>query len=291
MLDLHCHSTASDGTVAPEDLPALAHTAGLGALALTDHDTIDGLQPFMNAGKKFPSVTFLPGVELAGSVSSGEHYHLLGLGIDLDNCTALRALMVRLVDYRRQRGEQMLAKLRGLGVDLSMEQVKACCPNNVLGRLHFAEAMVRAGVCRTTRAAFDCYLGRGKPAHVGRKVPSTAECLHAIHAAGAVSIWAHPMTSNSMTGRKCLRIVEELQADGLDGIEAYYPEHSKAQTDTVKKIAHERGLLLSGGTDFHGELIAGLQLGIGKGHPFQVPDSLLQPILDRIASRRSQRSA
>lgn len=245
----------------------------------------------MNAGKKFPSVIFLPGVELAGSVSSGEHYHLLGLGVDPGGSAALRALTARLVDFRRLRSEQMLAKLRELGFDLSMEQVRACSENDVLGRPHFAKAMVRAGLCRTMRVAFERYLGRGKPAYVGRKIPSAAECLHAIHAAGAVSIWAHPMTSNSMTGRKCLRIVEELQAAGLDGIEAYYPEHSKAQTDTVKQIARERGLLLSGGTDFHGENIPDLRLGIGKGHPFQVSDGLLQPILDRIASRRLQRNA
>ncbi|MDQ0289445.1 PHP domain-containing protein [Oligosphaera ethanolica] len=287
MIDLHCHSTASDGTVAPEEMPALAHAAGLSALALTDHDTIDGVEAFMNAGKKFPAITFLAGVELAGSVSSGEHYHLVGLGIDPANAM-LRALMAQLVDYRHQRNEQMLVKLSEVGVDLSLEQVRSCNENAVLGRPHFAKAMVRMGVCRTMRNAFDRYLGRGKPAYVGRKVPSAAECLQALRAAGGVSIWAHPMTSNSMTGSKCLRIVEELQAGGLDGIEAYYPEHTKGQTDTVRSIARERGLLLSGGTDFHGENIPGLRLGIGKGHPFQVPDCLLQPIIDRIAARRPQ---
>lgn len=243
----------------------------------------------MKAGEKFPAVTFLSGTELAGSVSSGEHYHLVGLGIDPANAV-LQALMARLVDYRRQRNEQMLAKLRDIGVDLNLEQVQAGNHHAVLGRPHFAQAMVHAGVCRTMRIAFERYLGRGKPAFVGRNVPSAAECLQAIRAAAGVSIWAHPMTSNSMTGSKCLRIVEELQADGLDGIEAYYPEHTKGQTDTIRKIARERGLLLSGGTDFHGDHIPGLRLGIGKGHPFQVPDSLLQPILDRIASRRPQRS-
>jgi predicted metal-dependent phosphoesterase TrpH len=259
------------------------------ALALTDHDTIDGIHAFMNAGKNFPGIVFLPGVELSASVSGGEHYHFVGLGLDPDNAV-LGSLMARLRSYRRARNERMLEKLRSLGMDLGSAASELMADSVPVGRPHFASALVRAGHCRSMRQAFELYLGRGKPAFVGRRVPTAAECLTALRAAGALSIWAHPMTSNSMTGRKCRRIVDELLPHGLDGIEAYYPEHSRAQTIAVKKIARECALLLSGGTDFHGENIPGLHLGVGKGAPFQVPDALLPPILKRIAERRQQQS-
>ena len=282
MIDLHCHSTASDGTVSPEELPLLARKAGLTALALTDHDTVSGVESFLNAAKDVPNVRCIPGIELACRLESGEHCHIVGLFVDYRNDT-LQRLCNQIVDWREERNRNMLGKLSELGMPLDYETLKARHADTVVGRPHIAEEMVNCGYCKTIRDAFQQYISRGRPAYCVREVPDGPTCLQAIHDAGGLAIWAHPMTSSSRTQPKCLAIATELRQFGLDGIEAYYSEHSLTQQDTVLKIAVQLNLAVSGGSDFHGDHIPEIKLGVGYGG-LRVPDALLEELEKRARS-------
>ena len=284
MIDLHCHSTASDGTVSPEELPLLARKAGLLALALTDHDTVNGVEAFLKAAKDVSDVRCIPGIELACRLESGEHCHIVGLFVDFRNDT-LQRLCNQIVEWREERNVNMLAKLSERGMPLDYEALKARHADTVVGRPHIAEEMVNSGYCKTIRDAFQQYISRGRPAYCEREVPDGATCLQAIHEAGGLAIWAHPMTSSSRTQPKCLAIATELRQFGLDGIEAYYSEHSMAQQDTVLKIAAQLNLAVSGGSDFHGDHIPEIKLGVGYGG-LRVPDSLLEELDRRVETYR-----
>jgi predicted metal-dependent phosphoesterase TrpH len=236
MIDLHCHSTASDGTVSPEELPLLARKAGLTALALTDHDTVNGVEAFLNAAKNVPDVRCISGIELACRLESGEHCHIVGLFIDHRN-DALLHLCDQIVIWREERNRGMLEKLSELGMPIDYDTLQKRHEGTIVGRPHIAEAMVNHGYCKTMRDAFQHYISRGRPAYCEREVPDGWTCLQAIHEAGGLAIWAHPMTSSSRTQSKCFTIATELREFGLDGIEAYYSEHSPTQQDTILRLA------------------------------------------------------
>ena len=289
MIDLHCHSTASDGTVPPEELPTMARKIGLKALALTDHDTVNGVEAFLDAAKDVPDVRCIPGIELACRLESGEHCHIVGLFVDYRN-DALQRLCNQIVTWREERNCNILEKLSELGMPLDYEVLKKRHGETVVGRPHIAEEMVNCGYCKTIRDAFEKYISRGRPAYCVREVPDGPTCLQAIHEAGGLAIWAHPMTSSSRTQPKCLAIATELLKFGLDGIEAYYSEHSMAQQDTVLKIAVQLNLAVSGGSDFHGDHIPEIKLGVGYGG-LRVPDSLLEELDRRAETYRLLREA
>ncbi len=280
MLDLHCHSTASDGTVPPEELPAMARQVGLKALALTDHDTVSGVEAFLNAAKDVPDVRCIPGIELACRLECGEHCHIVGLFID-HRSDALLHLCDQIVAWREERNINMLEKLSELGMPIDYETLQKRHEGTVVGRPHIAEEMTKLGYCKTIRDAFQQFISRGRPAYCEREVPDGWTCLKAIHDAGGLAIWAHPMTSSSRTQSKCFAIATELRDFGLDGIEAYYSEHSPTQQDTVLRIAAKLNLVVSGGSDFHGDHIPEIKLGIGYGG-LRVPDNLLEELDRRV---------
>lgn len=281
MIDLHCHSSASDGVLSPSFLPLHAINSNISALALTDHDTTDGLDEFMDAAKKL-NFNAIPGLELSCRISSGDKCHIVGLFIDWKN-TQLQHILRQIIIWRQERNLAILEKLCDIGMPVTLEEALSCGEKGcVLGRPHIASAMVKKGYCSNSQAAFKKYIGRGRDAYVYRQTPTIEEGLAALHAAGAVTIWAHPMTSDNMTGPKLRRITGELIEAGLDGIEAYYPDHTPTQTQNVLKIANETGLLVSGGSDFHGgDRHRDIKIGIGKGGSFQVPDELLPPIRNK----------
>ena len=263
MLDLHCHSTASDGTVPPQNLPAMARDIGLKALALTDHDTVDGVETFMAAAKAVPEVCCIPGIELACRLESGDHCHIVGLFVDWRNET-LRNLCKQILIWRLERNRNILQKLADLGMPLDYETLKTQADGNgddVVGRPHIAAALVREGYCRTEKEAFEKYIGRGRLAYCVREVADGPTSICAIHASGGLAIWAHPMTS--FNHAKAETVAIELQEAGIDGIEAYYTEHSITQQNMVIKIADKLGLVLSGGSDFHGDHHPSIKMGVG----------------------------
>lgn len=278
MIDLHTHSTASDGTCTPSELVAAAVKNQLKAIALTDHDTIAGIREFLAAAASHPELTAIAGVEFSCRMSSGDHCHMVGLFIDPENAR-LQETCVQYCQWRDERNANIIRLLNEAGYPITMDDVLAerSVPG-VIGRPHVAAALLAHGHVSSMRAAFEQLLGRGRPAFTPRKVLPAATCLETIHAAGGLAFWAHPMTRDNMTVAKCERYILELKEFGLDGIEAYYADHTMTQTRNVLTLARRHGLLVSGGSDFHGANHQGVALGSGYGH-LHVPNELLDEIL------------
>ncbi|MDR7416855.1 MAG: PHP domain-containing protein [Armatimonadota bacterium] len=247
-IDLHTHTTASDGLLNPRDLVHAARRAGVGVLGVTDHDTVDGIPEALEAAPNL-GVTVVPGVEL--SVEYGEEeLHLLGYFVD-HRAGWFRDLLQELRASRVDRIREMVCRLRRLGVSVSFDEVTRS-GQGAVGRAHLARALVSAGFVRTPAEAFERYLGRGKPAWVPRSTLSLEEALRAIREAGGLAILAHPGRS------RVLAHVAALKAAGLDGIEVYYPEHTPQQVERLLALARDLGLLVTGGSDYHGD-------GVGTG--------------------------
>ncbi len=277
MLDLHTHSTFSDGSDTPAELVRKARAAGLRALALTDHDSVRGVPVFL-AACGAERLCGIAGVEISAEVPAGT-LHLLGLGVRPDH-DELDAVLERMRDGREWRNRRILDRLRELGFDLAWEEVAALAGEEVVGRPHFARAMVARGWTADTRQAFDRYLAKGAPAYVDRYRPAPAEALRVIAAAAGVAVLAHPFSwvadETELAGR-----LGELRELGLRGIEAYYPEHTAAKTVACLRLARRLGLLATGGSDYHGAAMPDIRLGVGNGS-LEVPDELLAPLLAAI---------
>ncbi len=284
MIDLHCHSTASDGTYSPAELISLAKKLGLKAIALTDHDSTAGVAEFLGQADKENFRNAIPGIELAARNQSLQTFHILGLFIQPEHPELLR-ITEDILHWRNERNLHIIARLNQLGMKITFAEVAEFCPGGVLGRPHIAKALLAKKYCRSIKQAFDKIIGRGCEAYVFRRVPAPEECIQVIQAAGGLAIWAHPYSSDSMTHVRCRQLATELKEIGLDGIEAYYSLHRHAQTLEALKIAQELQLLVSGGSDFHGAHFPKLNLGSGYGR-LHIPDSLLPP-LQRAAAERS----
>jgi Predicted metal-dependent phosphoesterases (PHP family) len=262
-IDLHTHSTASDGTLTPAELMRAAKEAGLAAIALTDHDTFDGL-PEARAEAAKQGVELVPGCELSLDYN-GRPTHLLALFID-ERPGQLVGALTRVLEARAKRNETMLEKLRSVGVNLRREDVEKHA-TGVVGRPHMAQAMLEAGVVRSFEEAFSRFLGAGGLAYVPKAKLTPPEAIHAIHADGGLAVLAHPYL---LSQQPCQieAMLTELAGQGLDGVEVYYTEHSDKYTALVSGLAQRLGLLESGGSDFHGSVKPGVALGRGRGGLF-----------------------
>lgn len=247
--DLHTHSTASDGQYAPSALVGMAKDSGLEVLALTDHDTMDGLEEAIQAGKMLgPRV--IPGVEL--SAKEYPTFHILGYGFQLGP-SPLTELCRRMKARRDKREERLLAFLLEKGVELSTAEVEELAGGNIIGRPHFAQAMVRRGYVSTNREAFDRYLDTEEyHKKVERGKPTARDCVEAIKQSGGMASLAHPHQIG-VDEAELERIVRELTGYGLDAIECYYPKHTPAQQEFYLELAEKYALHVTGGSDFHGE--------------------------------------
>lgn len=278
MIDLHVHSTFSDGSLTPEELAQLAAETGLTAVALTDHDCTAGVPRFV-AACTARRIQGIPGVEISADVKKGT-LHVLGYFLDIGNET-LETLLVRIRQGREVRNREILEKLRRLKVDLTWEQVAAYAGEDVVGRPHFAQAMMAAGYVKSKEEAFDRYLGKGKPAYADRYRLSPEAGIAAIHGAGGLAVLAHPFTLD--LGRESLRqAVAGLAEAGLDGIETHYSEHNPGQTEQYLALAREFELVATGGSDFHGNLNPAIRMGRGFGS-LHVPEELLRELEQRYA--------
>jgi predicted metal-dependent phosphoesterase TrpH len=285
MIDLHCHSTESDGAVTPAGLVDLAVDCGLSALALTDHDTVSGIDAFLAAGQGRPLRT-VPGVEIACQGEGSNIMHVVGLWMDHRDPALLR-LLETIREGRRRRNICMADRLRQLGCALDLKAVEALAGGAVVGRPHFAKALINGGFCRNHRDAFDRFLGRGKPGYVQREITPVEEVLTVLSSAGGVCIWAHPLMGNSVTGAYLRRVVERLRPLGLDGIEVYYADYGPTETRNAMVHTEALGLLQSGGTDFHGTNVPGIAIGVGRGK-LNTPDALLPPLEQRAREKAAR---
>jgi len=279
MIDLHTHSTASDGTLSPVQLVRKAVELNLKALALTDHDTTSGLKEFIEAGENEP-VKIIPGVEIAASWY-GSSLHIAGLFIDPD-CEVLNNMLYKVRQDRDFRNRKILRRLWELGINLTYEDVEHYAGNEVMGRPHFAAALVDQGFCHDHKEAFTDLLGKDASAYVKRYLPLPAQTIDAIHQAGGTAAWAHPL--GGIENPKPARIrqtASHLKKLGLDAMEVYYSEYTQEKEDLAKKIADEFYLAWSGGSDFHGNNLPDFQLGVGKGN-LCVPDKLLNSLYPKL---------
>jgi 3',5'-nucleoside bisphosphate phosphatase len=277
VIDLHIHSTFSDGTLTPEELISEACGIGLTAIALTDHDTMAGIPPFLSAaaGK---SVRAVAGVEISADFSPGT-MHMLGYFVPSDDTTLNRHLeWVR--EGREMRNREMLDKLNQLGLTLTWDEVEAFAEEDVVGRPHFAKAMIARGYAADWDEVFDKYLGKGKPAYVERKRLSASDSVRVIRAAGGVPVLGHPFTLE-LALRDLKKLAGDLRDEGLQGIEVYFPQHAPETQKLYAALAKDLNLVATGGTDFHGAMTPDLKMGTGFGG-LKVPDD----IVEQLAARR-----
>lgn len=241
-VDLHMHSTASDGALPPHEVVAAAQRAGLSAIALTDHDTIDGLASARRAGAEL-GVRVVPGVELS-AVDDGDEIHVLGL--HLSHPESLASALAELRETRRERAKTTVAILNSLGVPVTLDAVFAAAGDGAVGRPHIARALVAGGWARDFRDAFDRWLGTGKPACVEKRTVTFAEAAQLIHDAGGLAVYAHPGGAASRAD------LEELASLGLDGVEVRHPSHTADEIARLGALVADLALVPSGGSDWHG---------------------------------------
>ena len=244
-IDLHIHSTASDGQLSPADVVRKSAEAGLTVIALVDHDTVDGIAPALEAAKTFPQIRVLPGVEISTFVPKGE-VHVLGYLIDYTH-PELQATLRRMRNSRQERAQRMIAKLKNLGLPVEWERVQEIVGNGSIGRPHIAQAMLEKGYIASVKEAFNNYIGWGGLAYVERDKMPPAEAVKLILRVNGLPVLAHPFTINDPEA-----IVIELKASGLLGIEAYYDGYTAEESKKLVNLAKRYGLIATGGSDFHG---------------------------------------
>ncbi|AFZ18911.1 PHP domain-containing protein [Allocoleopsis franciscana] len=266
MIELHCHTTCSDGTLTPTQLVQAAVQAGVFALAITDHDTLSGWNEALAAAKPY-NLEIVPGVELS-TVHRDRSLHILGF---YPNADQLKAPLAERIEGRKRRAHEMVAKLAELGYPISLPQLgEGVAPS----RPHLAKALVEAGYFPSMEKAFDRLLGDNQPAYVQYEKFSISEGIALLRDCGAVPVWAHPYL---FRGGAVEDVLKELVEVGLMGIEVYHPSHTSKQTKNLEALCVEYGLLMTGGSDYHGPSPDGKAQSISL-NMMQLPLGLLDPI-------------
>ena len=289
-IDLHIHTTASDGTLTPSEVISLAQEIKLKAIAITDHDTLAGSKEALQAGIP-PSIEFLTGVEIsAGSppfyAGSGS-FHLLGYSIRLDD-PALNQALEKLQLARKNRNPAIIGRLNELGIAITLDEVRREAGDGQLGRPHIAKQLVKKGIVSSMNQAFDRYLGTDAPAYVDKYRIECGQAIELIVGAGGIPVLAHPGLLNCKTSNQFDEVIAGMKEMGIQGVEVYYSEHSPEQTRLFAELAQRHELLLTGGTDFHGTIQPEIAMGSGRGDLF-VPYELYEELM-RHGSTRSIRN-
>ncbi|MCD8231699.1 MAG: PHP domain-containing protein [Clostridiales bacterium] len=275
-IDLHTHSTGSDGTFTPAELVTEAKKTGLSAIALTDHDSTDGIAELMAAGQKY-GIETIPGVELSTEYAE-EEIHVVGLFIDPDN-ESLREQLRIFRDNRDNRNLKMIDRLREEGFDITAEAIYERNPDSVVARPHIARYLADTHQIPDIQTAFDRYIGSGCICYVERYKITPMRAVELIHEAGGLAVLAHPCLYK-LSDETLLQMITEMKAVGLDGIEAVYSCNEGDDEQKYRRIAADFGLLLSGGSDFHGSNKPQIKLGSGKGN-LSVPYEFLEELKRR----------
>src|SRR4051794_28936660 len=277
-VDLHCHSTASDGTLSPAEVVGLAVSSGLSALALTDHDTIGGVAEAASAAKE-AGIDFLPGIEISCDVPRPATMHLLGYGVDPVS-PVLLDLTTRLIDGRNDRNPRIVRKLNELGVAITMKEVEAEAGGNVVGRPHIAAILHRKGYVSSIKQAFDKYLAQGAPAYFDKERLTSRQAIELVQQSGGLAVLAHPVQLRTENDAQLERVVKDLTDLGLAGIEVIHSDHDAAMYEKCTKLAERFGLLKTGGSDFHGTNKKDIRLGVANGR--RVPKEFLDRLREQL---------
>jgi predicted metal-dependent phosphoesterase TrpH len=278
-IDLHLHTTASDGTLSPTEIVRYAKQKRLEAIAITDHDTVEGVEEALLASKE-NGIEVVPGIEISAEYPNGT-LHILGYYIDCKDKTFLEKLAV-LQKARSERNPRIARKLQELGLDIGYEEVQQEAGTGQVGRPHFAQVLVKKGFVHNIQEAFEKYLKKGASAYTDKFRFQVQDAITNILDSGGIPVLSHPFTLNCRDEQELTVLIERWMDFGLQGIEVYYSEHNASQTRLYEKIADQYNLLTTGGSDFHGNNIQGIDLGSGRKN-LDIPYT----ILDRLKVKKS----
>ena len=280
-VDFHTHSTRSDGMLTPTELVQHAKSIGLSAFALTDHDSVDGIEEAKQEANRI-GIEFIPGIEF--SAAEETEIHVIGLYIDPENETLLNTIN-KLKNSRKRRMEDICHKLRSMGFEITYDEAMNLGGGKFLGRAHIAKLMVQKGYCQTVQECFDKYIGLGKPAYSEKNELTATEAVKSIRAAGGLAFLAHPhQTKYDLNQLEELLL--KLKAVGLNGLEGYYSEFTPEHIRDYRLLAQKLKLVFSGGSDFHGSMKPHIAMGSGKGNLY-IPYYVLENIKDIKNSQNS----
>jgi predicted metal-dependent phosphoesterase TrpH len=272
-IDLHLHTTHSDGSLPPAEVLALAKQAGVSALAITDHDIVDGIPEAITIGTSL-GIEIIPGIEISSRWGDAE-LHILGYFLDWkDQALSRRLEQVR--TSRHSRNPLIVEKLNDLGLALTYREVQELAGTESVGRPHIARVLMQKGYVQSAKEAFDRYLTEGAAAYVPRELPDPAEAIAWLRAAHGIPVLAHPVWAKQDEAG-LLKLCEKLKREGLMGIEVHYSTHKPQQTKEYLNIAKRLDLLITGGSDFHGVTKPDIEVGIGRGG-LKVSSKLLEPL-------------
>jgi predicted metal-dependent phosphoesterase TrpH len=281
-VDLHCHSTASDGTLSPAEVVQLARRNGLTALALTDHDTVGGVAEAAAEAAKL-GLGFLPGIEISAEMPAPGTLHILGYGVDPAS-PSLVELTRQLIEGRDNRNPQMVAKLNELGVAVTMAEWEAEAKGLVLGRPQLAAILVRKGYVSSIKDAFNKYLGQGAAAYADKERLTSRRALEMIRESGGLPVLAHAAQLRTENDGQLDTIVRGLVEQGLAGIEVFHSDHDAPWVEKTIGLAQRYHLLKTGGSDFHGTNKKDIDMGLARGR--RVPRELFDQLEDACAAAR-----
>lgn len=271
-VDLHTHSNCSDGSMSPAELVIHAAEHGVAAIALTDHDTLSGVKEAVAQGR-VSGVEVVPGIEF--SARSETLTHILGYYIDV-NSSEIISILDEVIENRRERNFVTAKLLRDIGFDVTVEEAAKLATGGIIGRAHYAKLLMDKGYTESVKEGFEKYLAAGRPAYFSNQKLEAKRIIEAIHGAGGVAFLAHP--HQMKMGDRLEDYVKELVSYGLDGIEGYYSEYDEAMQNEYCSLAKRYGLMLSGGTDFHGLMKPHISIGTGIEGNVCVPYSVLEKI-------------
>ncbi len=278
-VDLHVHTTASDGRFRPKEIVSRAARQGLRAIAITDHDTVDGVPEALKAARSYPGLRVIPGVELSTDFARAE-VHILGYFVDIKNGEFIAGLE-KMRHSRDERARAMIEKLKALGVRIEWTRVKEIAAGGSVGRPHLAQAMLEKGYIGSFTEAFDGYIERGGPAYAEREKVTPVEAAGIIVRAGGLPVLAHPLFIDDWQ-----QVVVELRGAGLAGIEVYYDGYNAPERESLRIVAEKYGLVATGGSDFHG-IDSATETALGGA---DVPSEVVDRLVALARSRGAQLS-
>ena len=279
MIDLHSHTTESDGTYSPQELVAAANELKLDALAITDHDTFSGYEQARPYADDV-GLRLLCGIEISTALGNPKTktIHLLGYFLNGGPADGFRKWVLMMQAARRDRNERLAARLRTLGVDIQIEEVNAI-GRSMAGRPHFARLLMQKGYCSSVQDAFVKYLDESAPGYVDRDEPSVEEAIQRVADGGGVSSLAHPIRLGKRSHAEEAELIGQIAAMGLSAIEVYHSDHTAADSARYLQLARKYGLLVTGGSDFHGGNKPSIRLGTGYKGNLNISKDLLDAML------------
>ena len=277
-IDLHSHSTASDGSYSPGELVRMAKKQGLSALAITDHDTISGLSEAISEAQKLNDFELIPGVEI--SADYGGEIHILGYFLNPEDQNFKNRLK-ELKSIRENRNQRMVERFTRIGIDISLKEVEEEAKGESVGRPHFASLLIKKGISDSYQNAFDKFIGDKGKCFVPKNQYSVKEAIAIIRDNGGLAVLAHPVRlRKAETRTKMKAILEEFKDYGLTGVEVFHPDHSPDKTQQYLELAQRLDLCVTGGSDFHGAMKPFINLGVGRGN-LSIPYSFLEKLKAR----------